>query len=116
MTFHSVYILWLLLPTWFFLYGIWAFGKRFGKRPIREHPEEYFIPGLFTGAGLLVAIWLDQTIYEELVNTVTMGMVDVIIARWLLYPAILLVMAYGSKFLKRKPHVSRPSPAGRHMR
>lgn len=103
MTMHSVYILWILLPVWYLLYGIWAYAKRFGRRPVKEHPEEYFIPGFYTAAALALAIWIDQTVYEDFVNTVTMGFVDVVIARWLLYPGILLIFAYASALFIKKP-------------
>ncbi len=92
----------MLVPLFFFLFGTWAWIKRVLKKSGKEYPREYYRQAFFTGVGLAIAIFIDKNFLEDLLATLTFGMVDVMIARWLLYPAILVGLAYLSGMMKAK--------------
>ncbi len=101
--FHSVYILWALLPLSFLLLAGWAISKRFFGVSGREYPSRYLSQCLFCSVALAIAIYLDQYLLEDAVDALTDGMLDVTIARWLLFPGILVGMAWIQKLLTKKP-------------
>jgi hypothetical protein len=109
MIFHSVYLLWVLLPLSFVVFGILGYLKRYGRRRIREHPREYFSQAVFTGVGLVIAVFIDQTVFESIIYSLTTGLIEPTIPRWLLYPAVLLLMAYLSNAFKDKQGHKKPS-------
>lgn len=89
--YHGVYILWALLPFVLFCLSLWAVLKRWFKVPGRENAKQYFSQAMYSAVCLVVAILFDQYCLEDLVNMVTMGMVDIALARFLLYPFVLLM-------------------------
>lgn len=96
-----LYILWILLPLTFYLMAIWALVKPwFGFRG-RENVKQYCVQGTYCTLGLLLAIAIDTSDwFEKLVEVVSMGLLDISVARWLLYPGILVGMAYLQRVAK----------------
>lgn len=101
--FHAVYVIWALLPLAFLLLTCWAVSKRFFGVSGREYPRSYLSQFFFCSTAFVVAIYLDQYFLEEAVEALTAGMLDIIIARWLLFPGILVGMAWVQKLFTKKP-------------
>ena len=91
--YHGVYILWALLPFTLFCLAMWAVMKKWFKIAGREDPKQYFNQAVYSLMCMIAAILFDQYCLEEIVNAVTMGMLDVDMVRFLLYPFVLLIGA-----------------------
>lgn len=107
-----LYVLWFLLPLAFLLLALWAMVKP--KRRGKESPREYLEQGVFCAIALAIAIAIDQTVLEDLFYAVTAGVIDVMFARWMLYPAVLLVLAYLNRFVRRKKVPTRTIPGAKY--
>ena len=104
-----LYFFWFLLPLAFLLMAIWAVIKRFAKVPGREYAKEYLNQAMFCGIALGISIWIDQTVFESVVESTNGEWLDIGVARWLLYPGVLLLMGYlqqlyQAKFGKKSTH------------
>src|SRR6187402_1894739 len=91
--YHGVYILWALLPFTLLCLSVWAVMKRWFKIPGREDAGRYFAQFIFSLICLIVSIIFDQFFLEDLVTVLSAGMFDVALARWLLFPALLVLFA-----------------------
>lgn len=111
--FHAVYVIWALLPLVFLVLAGWAFSKRFFGVSGREYPSSYLSQFFFCLVAFVVSIYLDQYVLEDAVEALTAGMLDIIIARWLLFPGILVGMAWVQKLVTKKPEqlASKYTPA-----
>ena len=97
--FQGVYIIWGLLPFALVALTFWALVKPLIGIVGREHPTDYFRQALFCCIGLALALWIDQTFFGAIVETNDFDPTDLtIVAHWLLYPIVLLVMSYLNKF------------------
>ena len=97
-----IYFIWALLPC--FLFFIWARAcfQQASKARFQEEPKDYFSPAVFSLVAMLLAIWIDKSMLDRLIALVPFIEINDLVARWLLYPAILLLMAaVHSAFHKR---------------
>ncbi|MCB0323144.1 MAG: hypothetical protein KDD69_06200 [Bdellovibrionales bacterium] len=96
-----LYLIWLLLPLTFIGLALWAIAKPLFGVQGYESPKSYLGQALYCGFALAIAIGIDQTdFFVSAVESLSMGMLDIAVARWLLYPAVLLVLAYGQKIVR----------------
>ena len=99
--FHTVYIIWALLPLALISLTVWAVVKPwFGVRG-REDSKDYFKQALFATLAFGLAIGIDQAFLNPFIESFAAeGDDTATIAHWLLYPAVLLVLAQANKMLK----------------
>lgn len=109
--FQGIYVVWLLVPVFFVYASLRAAIRRWMKRPGREYPGEFFSQAVFTAIGLGIAIGIDQTVFEEFISLVSFDLVNVSVARWLLYPAVLVLLAHLNGYFKQKDVRSRTAKA-----
>ncbi len=101
--FTATYFIWLLVPLAFFSFGIWSLIKPWFKVAGREFTGNYFKQGLFCLAAFFIAVWIDRhESYQALLESFSVGKFDLLQVRWLLYPAILVLLAYMQQMLKGK--------------
>jgi hypothetical protein len=92
--FNILYGLWLLLPLGLALMGVWAIVKPYLGVRGAEDIVGYFKQAVFCFVALAIAIGIDQTEwFEETITAYSFDWFNISIARWLLYPGVLLAMA-----------------------
>jgi len=115
--FNIVYLIWFLLPLAFFILWIWSLAKPYLKIPGREHTGNYFMQGVFCVVGLIISIVIDRTeVFENLLESFSYEKLDLRIARWLLYPVVLVVLSFIQQFVAkaRKKETKRPQVLKRY--
>lgn len=117
---RAAYFVWILLPLALGLLTAWAQMKRSFKMPGQEDPKDYLRQFLFVLIGFVLALAIDKTSADWLYENIPVEEVDIDIARWLIYPALLVAMSYviglrdKQKAAKEKEKKKRPGySAGR---
>lgn len=106
--FSILYVFWFLFPLTFFFLWIWSVLKPLFKVPGREDSKSYFSQFVFCLVGFWIAIAIDQTEnFANLVDSLSYGMLDLKVARFLLYPVVLVLMAYIQKLFSKKKEEPR---------
>ena len=101
--FRILYILWLLLPLSFFLLALWAVVKPALGVSGRENAKQYSLQGFYCALGLALAIAIDQASwFEGAIEMLSFGWLDISVARWLLYPALLVLGAYIQRYVRKE--------------
>ena len=115
--FNALYIFWGLFPLTLFFFAGKAVYRRVFKIHGREFASEYLSQAIFCSIALALAIYLDQTVFEEFILAATIGgIVDIRILRFLLYPAILVALSYLQRILMSEGKKERRSRANRSKR
>jgi hypothetical protein len=95
---HWIYYIWILLPLVFLLLSLRAVYRRVAGIPRRESPVFFLAQAAFCFVALGLTWWIDTTIFPSIVDVISFGMFDVDVARWVLYPAVLVLLAYLQEF------------------
>ena len=105
-----LYIFWLLLPVGLISMGIWAVVKPYLGVRGSEAAKPYLVQGLYCLFAFGLAVLIDQTTwFEETINAYSFSWFNISIARWLLYPGVLVGLAYIQKYW-RKEDKNRVAP------
>ena len=96
------YFVWILLPLALGLLTAWAQMKKSFKMSGQEDPRDYLKQFIFVLVGFLAAVGLDKVSSDWLYENIPLEEVDIDIARWLIYPALLVAMSYLIGFRDRK--------------
>ena len=107
-----LYIIWALLPLFFFIMALWAKLEQISNKDKRQNPGDFFRQGLFVTACVIIAVLIDQTVLESFVQSLAPDFMPLGFFQIILLPIILLVAAkvYGpSKTIRitKPPHPSR---------
>ena len=92
-----LYILWFLIPIFFFVMALWAKLEQLGnKKGKKQNPGDFFKQGIFVLGCAIVSVLLDKFVLPKLVETISPD--------WLpmgFYQAVLLpvVMVLGAKIV-----------------
>lgn len=100
--FHPVYVIWFLLPLILFGLTFWAIVKPYFGVGGKEYAWDYCKQAIFALVAFFIAVGLDQLSIDEYLSFLSddeNGLV--LVVHWVLYPAVLLGMAYLAKLLKR---------------
>lgn len=89
--YHGVYILWALLPFTLLSLSAWAVLKKVARIQGREDARQYFQQFLYTLVCLVLSILFDQYCLDSVLE-LTGGMLDDSLARWFIYPAMLVLL------------------------
>ncbi len=93
--FHGVYIIWFLLPLALLLLTGWALIKPFFGVAGREYAGDYFKQALFCLIGFFIALGIDMLSFDDFLLQLSGESKDAVqIVHWILYPVVLLVLAY----------------------
>lgn len=98
--FHTVYLIWAILPLLLLGLAGWAVMKPVFGVPGKEDSRDYFKQALFCVVAFAIAVLIDRTFLNTiLLNVVDEGDDTATIAHWLLYPLVLLLMAQGNRLV-----------------
>jgi hypothetical protein len=98
---QGVYVIWFFLPLALVLLSIWAVLKPVFGVAGKEYAGEYFQQAVFCLVCFALAVWLDQKfLVEDLDSGPVDGMDFLLVAHWLLFPAVLLGSSYLGRMLR----------------
>jgi hypothetical protein len=89
----SIYVLWSLVPLFFLLTWLWGVLERLGKEEKRGSSIDAFKQFLFVLFCVAVCIVIDQTILEDVVNSLFADFLPLPVYQVLLLPLILYLGA-----------------------
>lgn len=106
-----LYIIWLLIPGFFFLLALWAKLEKMGKSSQKQNPADFFRQGTFLLICVVISIIIDALFLDAIV-----GMLDFMsfpkgVFQFLLLPVVcvLLAMVIGPSKEIRIGKAPRPS-------
>ncbi len=108
MEFRGVYLIWVLLPLWYFFFLSWVYLRPFFKVSGKEKLERYGSPFVYSSVCFAIAVGIDQFgVAEAFVDLLTStglfsGAIQPGILRFLIYPAVLVFGAQVQKFLTKE--------------
>ncbi|MCB0336040.1 MAG: hypothetical protein KDD62_07025 [Bdellovibrionales bacterium] len=88
-----LYGIWLLLPAFYFLLGLWCLLERYSKSPTKQNPEDFFKQGVFLAIAVAIAVALDQYVLGSLVAQYSPSFIPLGFYQILLLPLILIIGA-----------------------
>jgi hypothetical protein len=93
----AIHALWILIPVLFFLMALWSLLEGRHRNVKRTDSADLFRQGIFLSLAAGVAFVIDYTLLESIVDGVFMAVIPLGLARVLLLPAVLVVVAaiYG---------------------
>ena len=89
----ALYIVWFVIPTFFFLMALWSSLEKLSGRPKKENSEDFFKQGLFVLGCVLLAVLIERYAIDFITNSLFQGIVPKGVWQVLLLPLILLVAA-----------------------
>ena len=107
------YFVWSLLPIALLFWTIKAVWKKTFKMSGREYPKERFSQLVFCTICFVIAIALDKWFLASFLDTIRIEFFDTRIARWLIYPAILVFGGSIQKALGLDPDKNKEIDAKR---
>ena len=112
--FTFLHCLWMLFPITFFCLGTWAWVKRARNMLGQENHANYFSQAVFCAAAVAISILLDGDWLVGFTESISMGMVDASFARFLLFPLVLVLLAYATAPFKREKEPDHIIPGPRY--
>lgn len=88
-----IYVIWFLLPFALLCLTLWAFIKRMTGVPGREYGGDYLTQTIYCLIIFAFAVWFDSNYYEILAAATGWSSIDPGFARFLIFPAFMLLAA-----------------------
>jgi len=111
---QAVYVIWALLPLTLMFFGIRSYVRLRLKQGPREDPKDYFFQAGFCWMALFLSVGIDTLGFNALVDLVTAGTLDAGFVRWLIYPAVLLLLALGhAQYKQHREHQEKIPKRGK---
>jgi len=109
MIFHPVYIVWALLPFALFCLSIWALVKPYFGVSGSEDSWDYFKQTFFCCLAFFIAIGIDQLPLDDYLGVLSEDPTSMVyVVHWILFPLVLVGMAYLYKVLKKALGKEKP--------
>ena len=100
--FHTVYVIWAILPLVLFALALWALAKPVFGVQGREYSGDYMKQALFCAVCLGIAIGIDAVYLNTLLESFDPEDQTAMIGHWVLYPGVLLAAAQLSRWFGKK--------------
>jgi len=101
----TLYIIWFLIPAFFFLTALWSKLEQLSGSPRRQNPGDFLSQGFFLLACALCSMLIDHYWFAKAQSFALAAWVPKGVVRVLLFPVVLLLGAYlvgGSKKISIK--------------
>ena len=110
-----LYVIWFLLPLFFFIIALWAKLEQLSDRPKRQNPGDFFRQGVFVLVCVLISVVIDQYLLAALVDFLSsdwlpLGFFQALLLPFVLYLAARIVGPSQDVLITRAP---KPSKKGR---
>lgn len=114
----ALYILWFLIPAFFFLLALWAKLEQLGGSVKKQNPKDFFQQGFFVLVCVLICVVIDRYILADLVNNFAPEIMTLGFFQAILLPAVLLI---GAKIIGPTQEIligskNRKGAHGTHLR
>ena len=91
-----LYLLWFLLPAFFFGIALWSKLEQFSNKHKRENAGDFFRQGIFVSVCVLLSVLIDQYALGGIVTSLSpdfipLGFYQVLLLPLVLYLAAMLV-------------------------
>ena len=108
-----LYVIWILIPLFFFGLALWSLLEKWGGTPRKENPGDFFKQGLFVSLCVILSILIDQFALEPVVEAAIGDLLPLGLFQVLLLPVVLYLMALviGPSEMIRITKAPRPSEA-----
>ncbi len=108
----ALYLLWILIPLFFFLLALWSALEKVGGGTGKPSGGDYFRQGLFVSACVGICILIDRTVLPDIAAAIAPDYVPLGVYQAVLLPAVLYLGAVvfgGSKdiMIGKAPHPSQ---------
>lgn len=88
-----LYVVWLSLPTFFFLMALWGKLEQLGKSAQKHRPGDFLRQGLFVGACVALCILIDQYLIESIHESIAPDLIPLGFYQAILLPVVLTIAA-----------------------
>ncbi len=91
--FSTIYIVWYLIPVFFFVIALWSKLEHLSGKNKRDNPADFFKQGLFVTACVIAAILIDKFLLQPLVPKLAGDLLPLGFFQVLLLPVVLYLAA-----------------------
>jgi len=112
----AIYIIWFLIPLFFFTMALWSRLEQVGGKSKRENPGDFFRQGVFVLVCVLISIGIDQLLLEDIVSSVSPAFIPLGFYQIVLLPLVLYLAALisgPSKAIKIQRNKSSKKPGSK---
>ena len=89
----ALYIIWFLIPGFFFLMALWAWLEKLSDKQRQQNPKDFLKQGLFVLLCSLIAVVIDAFALESIANSLLGDYIPLPLLQILLLPVILYIGA-----------------------
>ncbi len=90
---NLLYLIWWLLPLFFFTMALWAKLEQMSNRNKQQNPGDFFRQGIFVTIGVLISMWLDSSVLPGLIPAIFPPSIPMGFFQVILLPVVLYLMA-----------------------
>lgn len=113
----ALYIIWALIPLFFFLMGLWSTLEQMSGKQKKDNPGDFFKQGFFVLGCVLVSVLIDRYVLAQIVQGLLGEILPLEFFQVILLPLILLIAAQligPSKeiLISKAPHPSQKKRNG----
>ena len=108
-----IYVLWALIPLFFFLLALWSFLEKTGGKKKSERPGDLLRQGIFVALCVVVCIVIGIYLLPSLIESFFGNVVPTIVFQIVLLPIVLALgaMIYGPTRdikIEKPPEIKKP--------
>ena len=89
----AIYVVWALIPLFFFLMALWSLLEKFSGKKKHERPGDLFKQGLFVLFCVLVSIAIDYYLLPAIADSIDFGYIPYGVYQLILLPSVLYMAA-----------------------
>ena len=89
----ALYVIWFLIPAFFFLMALWSLLERWSGRPKKENSEDFAKQGAFVLVCVVACVLLDQYAIEAFHREFLQGLVPLGFLQVILLPVVFFIGA-----------------------
>ena len=89
----ALYVIWILIPSFFFLMALWAALEQASHAHKKENPADFVRQGAFVAVCVVVAILIDRYALETLVTSLFGDFLPLLFYQIILLPFLLYLGA-----------------------
>ena len=89
----ALYIIWGLIPLFFFLMALWSLLEKFSGKKKHERPGDLFRQGLFVLLCVLISIAIDHYLLPTISESIDFGYIPYGVYQLILLPSVLYIAA-----------------------
>lgn len=110
-----LYIIWFLIPSLFFVIGLWSKLEQLSGKGRRENPGDFFRQGFFVLVCVLVCVGIDTYVLADIIDfllpdILPLGFYQALLLPVVLYIAALIIGPSTPILISKAPRPTRRKP------